>query len=45
MRTPRRLPRLLQPLAKRVIARQMAGYHDNLRRNLEAGDRPAPDNA
>jgi hypothetical protein len=29
--------RLLQPAAKRAIARQMAGYHRNLRRNLEAG--------
>jgi len=29
--------RLLQPVARRLIARQMAGYHQNLRRNLEAG--------
>ena len=29
--------RVLQPLAKLVIARQMAGYHRNLRRNVEAG--------
>src|SRR4051812_27370097 len=29
--------RLLQPVAKRFIARQMAGYHQNLRRNLETG--------
>jgi uncharacterized protein YndB with AHSA1/START domain len=28
--------RLLQPLAVRLIARQMAGYHRNLRRNVEA---------
>ena len=28
--------RLLQPVAKRLIARQMAGSHQNLRRNLEA---------
>jgi uncharacterized protein YndB with AHSA1/START domain len=27
--------RLLQPVAKHLIARQMAGYHQNLRRNLE----------
>jgi carbon monoxide dehydrogenase subunit G len=29
--------RALQPIAKRVMARQMAGYHQNLRRNVEAG--------
>jgi carbon monoxide dehydrogenase subunit G len=29
--------RLLGPLAARMIARQFRGYHDNLRRNLEAG--------
>jgi uncharacterized protein YndB with AHSA1/START domain len=29
--------RLLQPLAKLLMARQMAGYHRNLRRNVEAG--------
>jgi uncharacterized protein YndB with AHSA1/START domain len=29
--------RLLQPLAKLAIARQMAGYHRNLRRNVESG--------
>jgi uncharacterized protein YndB with AHSA1/START domain len=29
--------RVLQPVAKLVIARQMAGYHRNLRRNVEAG--------
>ena len=29
--------RVLQPIAKLVIARQMAGYHENLRRNVEAG--------
>ena len=34
------VPRLLQPLAKRLIARQMAGYHNNLRRNLEAAHGP-----
>jgi carbon monoxide dehydrogenase subunit G len=28
--------RLLEPLARRVLGRQFAGYHDNLRRNLEA---------
>jgi len=28
--------RILQPVAKRMIARQMAGYHQNLRRNVEA---------
>jgi len=27
---------LLQPLAKRLVARQMAGYHRNLRRNVES---------
>jgi uncharacterized protein YndB with AHSA1/START domain len=31
------LMRLMQPVAKRLIARQMAGCHRNLRRNLEAG--------
>ena len=30
-------PRLLEPIVKRVVARQFAGYHRNLRRNLEAG--------
>jgi uncharacterized protein YndB with AHSA1/START domain len=29
--------RLLGPLATRMIARQFRGYHENLRRNLEAG--------
>jgi carbon monoxide dehydrogenase subunit G len=33
------VPRLLQPLAMRLIGRQMAGYHQNLRRNLEADAR------
>ena len=28
--------RLLEPLAARMLARQFAGYHRNLRRNLEA---------
>ena len=28
--------RVLQPVAKLVMARQMAGYHRNLRRNVEA---------
>jgi uncharacterized protein YndB with AHSA1/START domain len=28
--------RILQPVAKLVLARQMAAYHRNLRRNLEA---------
>jgi uncharacterized protein YndB with AHSA1/START domain len=28
--------RLLAPLIRRVVARQFAGYHRNLRRNLEA---------
>ncbi len=37
------VPRLLQPLAKRLIARQMAGDHQNLRRNIEA-DAPMPGN-
>jgi uncharacterized protein YndB with AHSA1/START domain len=32
----RGLMRILQPVAKRMIARQMAGYHQNLRRNVEA---------
>lgn len=32
----RGMMRVLQPVAKRVIVRQMAGYHRNLRRNLEA---------
>ena len=27
--------RLLQPLAKRMLAKQFAAYHENLRRNLE----------
>jgi len=30
------VPRVMQPLAKRLIARQMAGYHRNLRQNIEA---------
>lgn len=29
--------RMLQPIAKLLIARQMAAYHRNLRRNVEAG--------
>jgi uncharacterized protein YndB with AHSA1/START domain len=29
--------RLLKPVARLVMARQMAGYHRNLRRNVEAG--------
>jgi uncharacterized protein YndB with AHSA1/START domain len=29
--------RMLQPIAKLLMARQMAAYHRNLRRNLEAG--------
>jgi carbon monoxide dehydrogenase subunit G len=29
-------PRLLAPVARRVIARQFRGYHGNLRRELEA---------
>jgi uncharacterized protein YndB with AHSA1/START domain len=29
--------RFLKPVAKLVIARQMAGYHRNLRRNVESG--------
>jgi uncharacterized protein YndB with AHSA1/START domain len=28
--------RLVQPVAKLILGRQMAGYHRNLRRNLEA---------
>jgi uncharacterized protein YndB with AHSA1/START domain len=28
---------MLGPLTQRVLARQFAGYHENLRRNLEAG--------
>ena len=31
--------RLLQPVAKFLIARQMAGYHQNLRRNVEIAGR------
>jgi len=31
------LMRALQPVAKLVMARQMAGYHGKLRRNVEAG--------
>lgn len=34
------LMRMLQPLAKRLIARQMAGYHRNLRDNVEARGTP-----
>jgi len=30
------LMRILQPVAKRMIARQRAGYHQNLQRNIEA---------
>jgi uncharacterized protein YndB with AHSA1/START domain len=33
--------RVLQPVAKLVIARQMAGYHRNLRRNVEAAEQPS----
>jgi hypothetical protein len=33
---PRRV-HTLGPLAARIIARQFRGYHENLRRNLEAG--------
>jgi hypothetical protein len=29
--------RVLQPVARVAIARQMAGYHANLRHNIEAG--------
>jgi len=29
--------RLLEPLAKRMIKRRFAGYHERLRRNVEAG--------
>ena len=29
--------RMLQPVAKLLIARQMSGHHENLRRNVEAG--------
>jgi carbon monoxide dehydrogenase subunit G len=32
----RGLMRVLQPVAKLLVARQFAGYHRNLRRNLEA---------
>ena len=30
------LMRLLKPVATRLVGRQFAGYHENLRRNLEA---------
>lgn len=33
--------RVLQPVAKLVIARRMAGYHRNLRRNVEAAEQPS----
>jgi carbon monoxide dehydrogenase subunit G len=36
------LMRLLQPITRRVFARQMAKYHQNLRRNLEAAEQPQP---
>ena len=39
------VPRLLEPFAKRLIARQMARHHQNLRRTLEAGDEAAPSDA
>jgi len=29
--------RLLEPLTKRMMARQFAGYHEKLRQNVEAG--------
>jgi uncharacterized protein YndB with AHSA1/START domain len=29
--------RLLEPVTKRVMARQFAGYHEKLRQNVEAG--------
>src|SRR4051794_15103271 len=41
----RGVPTLLQPLVKRIVARQMAGYHKNLCRNLEADEERAPDAA
>jgi carbon monoxide dehydrogenase subunit G len=39
------VPRLLQPLAKRLLARQMAGYHQNLRRNVETDETSAQGSA
>jgi carbon monoxide dehydrogenase subunit G len=36
------LMRMLQPITRRVFARQMATYHQNLRRNLEAAEQPHP---
>jgi hypothetical protein len=35
--------RMLRPVAKLLIGRQMAGYHENLRRNVEAGERSEGD--
>jgi uncharacterized protein YndB with AHSA1/START domain len=32
-----RAPRLLGPVVKRVVGRQFRGYHENLRREVEAG--------
>jgi carbon monoxide dehydrogenase subunit G len=29
--------RIVQPVMKRMLARQMVGYHENLRRHVEAG--------
>lgn len=29
--------RVLQPIVERILARQMSGYHRNLRRNVESG--------
>ncbi|HEY7732750.1 MAG TPA: SRPBCC family protein [Gaiellaceae bacterium] len=37
----RGLMRAIQPVMKRVIARQMTGYHRTLRRNLEDGQAAA----
>jgi hypothetical protein len=31
--------RLLEPIGSRMMSRQFAGYHENLRTNVEALDR------
>ena len=38
----RGLMRLLEPIASRMMRRQFAGYHDNLRRDVEALDPGGP---
>ena len=39
----RGLMRIAEPIVRRMIARQFAQYHENLRRNVEAGPSPHAD--